>query len=168
MVVTRNDGGHAKVGPLVAGRTKVSVEVFFTPTAEDYRWSRVFHFTGKDDDWMWYCFRNRQTHRAELCDGGHNEDIQSKGLPVKAGQPLHVVLTYDEETGDRPVITAYLNGVRQGPMKTGIKLSELSITGGEVGPFAGIFDEFRVYDYVLSEEQVRACLAAGPDQLPMD
>jgi predicted phosphodiesterase len=170
LVVSQTNGGHARLGPLVAGRKKVSVEVFFTPTAGQYSWAPVFQFSGEGNDWMWYCFRNLSVHRAELCDGGHNEDIQSKGLPVKPGQPLHVVLTYDQEAASAdgaPVITAYLNGVRQGPMKTGIKLTELTLTQGMVGAFQGIFDEFRVYHRVLSHEEVRACLVAGPDRLPL-
>lgn len=170
LVVTHANGGHALLEPLVAGRKKVSVEVFVTPTAEQYSWAPVFKFMGEGKDWMWYCFRNLNVHRAELCDGGHNEDIQSKGLPVTPGKPLHVVLTYDQEAASAdgsPLITAYLNGIRQGPMKTGIKLTDLQITKGIVGAFPGRFDEFRIYDRVLDHEEVRACLVAGPDRLPL-
>lgn len=170
LVVTRANGGHARLGPLVAGRKKVSVEVFFTPTAQQYSWVPVFQFRGKGKDWIWYCFRTLNVHRAELCDDGHNEDIQSKGLPVEPGKPLHVVLTYDQEAGGNggsPEIMAYLNGIRQGPLKTGIKLTDLEITKGMVGAFPGHFDEFRIYDRVLDHEEVRACLMAGPDRLPV-
>jgi hypothetical protein len=170
MVVTQAKGGHALLDPLVAGRKKVSVEVFFTPTADQYLWTPVFKFMGEGKDWMWYCFRTSTIHRAELCDGGHNEDIQTKGLPVTPGKPMHVVLTYDQEAasaGGVPLITAYLNGIRQGPMKTRIKLTDLQITKGIVGAFPGHFDEFRIYDRVLSHEEVRACLVAGPDRLPL-
>jgi hypothetical protein len=170
LVVTKANGGHARLDPLVAGWKKVSVEVFFTPTADHYSWAPVFQFRGEGKDWLWYCFRTLQVHRAELCDEGHNEDIQTKGLPVMPGQPLHVVLTYDQQAAGAdgsPMITAYLNGVRQGPMKTGIALSELEITRGMIGDLQGRFDEFRVYDRVLSHEEVRACLVAGPDKLPL-
>ena len=167
LIIDSNDGGFAEIGPLVAGRKAVSVEVWFTPTADVYHWSPVFHFTGEDGDWMWYCFRTFNAHRAELCDGGHNERIQAKGLPVEPGKSLHLAVTYDEDGGEKgqPLLCSYLDAIRHGPMHTGITLSELRITGGQVGPFAGTFDELRVYDYALSHEQVRGSFAAGPDTL---
>jgi hypothetical protein len=52
-------------------------------------------------------------------------------------------------------------------MKTQIKLTDFEPTKGMVGAFPGHFDEFRIYDRVLSHEGVRACLVAGPERLPL-
>ena len=52
-----------------------------------------------------------------------------------------------------------------GRIVTGIKLSELDLTSGQVGPFAGKFDELRFYDYPLNEKEVRGNFEAGPDKL---
>jgi hypothetical protein len=50
-------------------------------------------------------------------------------------------------------------------MVTSIKLSELELTSGRIGPFAGEFDELRVYNYPLSSEEVHGNYAAGPDEV---
>ena len=103
--------------------------------------------------------------RAELIVNGHNEDIQ-RSIDVQMGRPLHVVVTYDSDGLDgQPLLSSFVNGKRTGNLRTGIELSKLKLTRGRIGPFAGIFDEVRIYDYPLNERQVAVSFEAGPDKL---
>jgi len=166
LVIDANDGrgyGKLDVG-LVKGREEVSFEVWFTPTGGSYNWNAVVQFRGGKDA-FYYTFRTLNTHRAELIVNGHNEDIQ-RNIDVKVGQPMHVVVTYDQDgENGRPLLASYVNGKLTGRMVTSIKLSELGLTSGQIGPFAGAFDELRIYDYPLSAQEVQGNYAAGPDKL---
>lgn len=167
LVLDARDGGFGDIGPQIAGRQKVSVEVWFTPTTNVYNWAHVVDFGGSTGDRFWYGFRTFNNHRAEMVAGGHNQDIQTKGVPVEVGKPAHVVMTYDENGGPNgtPLLSSYFNGFPQGAMQTGIKLSALAITNGCLGPFAGLFDDVRVYDYPLSAKQVRGNYMSGPEAM---
>jgi hypothetical protein len=166
LVIDANDGkAYGKLdADLAKGREEVSIEVWFTPTAQSYGWDPVVYFGGNGDA-FYYTFRTLNTHRAELIVDGHNEDIQ-RTIEMKVGQPLHVVVTYDQD-GDngRPLLCSYVDGKLTGRMVTGIKLSELKLTSGRIGPFAGEFDELRVYNYPLSSEEVHGNYTAGPDKV---
>jgi len=166
LVIDANDGrGYGKLdASLVKGRKKVSFEVWFTPTAKSYNWDPVVQFRGGKDA-FYYTFRTLNRHRAELIVNGHNEDIQRK-IAVKVARPMHVVVTYDQDGRDgRPLLASYVNGKGTGRMATGIKLSQLKLTGGRIGPFAGKFDELRIYDYPLSAGEVQGNYAAGANKL---
>jgi calcineurin-like phosphoesterase family protein len=166
LVIAANDSrGFGKLSAdLVKGRKRVSFEVWFTPTGKSYNWSPVVEFLGGKDA-FYYKFRTLNKHRAELTVNGHNEDIQ-RTINVKVGQPMHVVVTYDQEGSEgQPLLSSYVNGDLTGRMVTKIKLSELALTSGRIGPFAGVFDELRIYDYPLSAAEVAGNYAAGPDKL---
>ncbi len=150
---------------LMEGRKKTSVEVWVTPSSESYSWTPVVMFKGSQRDIFWYTFRTLTKHRAELHDNGRNEDIQPV-VKVTPGNKVHVVMTYDETGKDgKPLLSTYLDGRKLGSMVTGIKLSELKFDLGQVGPFAGEFDELRIYDYPLSTEEVLGNYKLGPDKL---
>jgi len=149
---------------LVKGRKEVSFEVWFTPTEKSYNWHPVVQFKGGKDA-FYYTFRTLSKHRAELIVNGHNESIQRK-IGVNVGQPMHVVVTYDQDGRDgQPLLCSYVNGKLTGQLVTKIKLSELGLTDGQVGPFAGAFDELRIYDYPLSAQEVQGSYATGPDKV---
>ena len=79
---------------------------------------------------------------------------------------MHIVMTYDQDGADgQPEIASFIDGEENGRMRTSIKLSELQLTEGHIGPFAGIYDELRFYDYPLTAEEVTNNFDAGPDQL---
>jgi predicted phosphodiesterase len=166
LVIDANDGkafGKLDVD-LAKGREEVSFEVWFTPTARSYAWDPILHFGGYGDA-FYYTFRTLNTHRAELVVDGHNEDIQ-RSIDVQVGQPMHVVVTYDQDGDDgRPLLCSYVDGKLTGRMVTGIKLSELELTDGRIGPFAGAFDELRVYDRPLTAAEVAGNFKNGPDKL---
>jgi hypothetical protein len=159
MVLTSNDGaaGHARLpAKIVSGRRAVSMEVWVTPTETSYNWNSVVRF-GDRGDAFYYAFRTLQKHRAELIDDGHNEDIQ-RTINVMVGKPLH-----EDGPGGHPEIASFIDGEENGRMRTSIKLSGLQLAEGRIGPFAGVYDELRFYDYALSPEEVCNNFQAGPD-----
>jgi hypothetical protein len=104
-------------------------------------------------------------NRAELIDDGHNEDIQ-RTIDVTVGKPMHIVMTYDQDgTDGHPEIASFINGEETGRMRTSIRLSDLHLAEGRIGPFAGVFDELRFYDYALSPEEVSNNFEASADKL---
>lgn len=165
LVVAANDGrGYGNLNvDLIKGRRKVSFEVWVTPTATTYQWDPIVQFRGGKDA-FYYTFRTLNRHRAELIVNGHNEDIQ-RDVPVQVGKSMHVVVTYDQDAGDGPLLASYMNGKMTGQMVTGIKLSELKLTDGRIGPFAGTYDELRIYDYALSAAEVQGNFSRGPSRI---
>jgi hypothetical protein len=163
LVITASDGrGFGKLNAdLVKGREQVSFEVWFTPTGTSYNWNPVVEFHGGQDA-FYYKFRTLNKHRAELIVNGHNEDIQ-RSIDVKVGAPMHVVVTYDQKgRAGRPLLSSYVNGKLTGEMVTSIKLSELALERARVGPFAGRFDELRIYDFPLTPPEVQGNFERGP------
>jgi len=79
---------------------------------------------------------------------------------------MHVVVTYDQDGSDgRPLLSSYVNGRLTGRMVTTIKLSELNLTSGQIGPFAGSFDELRIYDYPLTAHEVQGNFERDPSRV---
>jgi hypothetical protein len=141
-----------------------SFEVWFTPAADRYNWNSVVRF-GDRDDWFTYVFRTLTVHRAEIAVGRHNEDIQLR-VPAEPGTAMHVVVTYDRDGADgKPLLSYYRDGKPAGSMPTGLLLDDVDDTANTVGPFAGRFDELRVYDYPLDAAEVLASFEAGADKL---
>jgi len=165
LVIDANDArAYGKLdASLVRGRKEVSIEVWFTPTAKSYNWSEVVQFRGGRDS-FYYTFRTLNMHRAEMIVNGR-KDVK-RDIAVAVSRPMHVVVTYDQDGRDgRPLLVSYVNGKCTGRMGTGIKLSDLKLTEGKIGPFAGEFDELRVYDYPLAASQVQGNYEVGPDKV---
>jgi len=149
---------------LVKGRKAVSFEVWFTPTAKSYDWDPVVMFQGGSDA-FYYKFRTLGMHRTKLILKGRAENVKST-VDARTGSSLHVVVTYGRDAKDGPVLlSSYVNGKRTGRMVTGVKLADLALTSGQVGPLAGAFDELRIYDYALTDRQVRGNYASGPNKV---
>lgn len=159
------DGGHVTLPPdLLQGLQDVSFEVWFTPTAKRYKWNSVVRF-GSRDDWLVYVFRTLTVHRAEIAVDRYNEDIQRR-IPVEPGTRMHVVVTYDRDGADgKPLLGWYRDGKLVDTMPTRLKLEDVDDSASSVGPFAGTFDELRMYDYPLSPDEVRGTFESGPEKL---
>jgi len=169
LVIDANDAkGFGKLNAdFLKGRKEASFEVWVTPSADKYNWSPVVQFEG-GKNLFYYTFRTLTKHRAEMIVNGHNERIQSS-VDVKVGQPMHIVVTYDQDGRDgQPLLSSYVNGRPTGQLTTKIKLSELALTRGQIGPFAGTFDELRIYDYPMSSAEVSASFKAGPSRLSVE
>jgi len=171
LVLAGNEAGdgHVELPPrMLAKLTDVSVEVWFTPTADKYNWNSVWRLGDGGGDFFWYTFRTLTVHRAEIAVNRHNEDIQRKGVPAAPGKRMHVVVTYDRDgAGGKPLLKCYHNGELTGALNTSKLLGDVDDTKNRLGPIAGAYDELRIYDYPLGPTAVRHCFEAGPDKLPV-
>jgi hypothetical protein len=171
LVLAGNDGrdGYAELpAGMLSDLKEVSVEVWFAPTAESYNWNSVWRFGDGGGDFFWYTFRTLSVHRAEIAVAGDNEDIQRKGVPAAPGKRMHVVVTYDPDGAEgRPLLRYYRDGELAGWLVTGKLLRDVDDTQNRLGPFAGTYDELRIYDYPLGPTAVRRSFAAGPAKLPV-
>jgi len=170
LALASNDGrdGVVELPPeMLDGHDEVSVEVWFTPTADHYNWNSVWRFGDDGGDFFWYTLRTLTAHRAEIAVAGDNHDIQRKGIPAAPGKPMHVVVTYDADGSDgQPLLRCYRDGALVGALVTSKQLRDVDDTHNRLGPVAATFDELRVYDYPLSPVHVERTFAAGPTRLP--
>jgi hypothetical protein len=118
------------------------------------------------------------TQRLEI----RNEDPAGGGIATvdanaatELGEPLHYTAVYDSDgslTGE-PVLRLYRDGELVGEGATTIELSELNDVNNWLGRsnwtndanLEGTFDEFRIYDYALTTNQVLGNFQAGPDMV---
>jgi Concanavalin A-like lectin/glucanases superfamily len=111
-------------------------------------------------------------HRLEV----KNEDPAGGGIvtadnnaAISSGD-LHVVVTWNESTGE---LKAYENGIEVISTLTDDAMSDINDVNVWLGRsnysgdqnLQGEYDEFRIYDHVLSQNEVNGDFQAGPDQL---
>ena len=165
--VTLTGNGRVALPPGVADALDdISLEVWVTPRAETYNWNAPFFLgSGGKGDALYYTFRTREVHRAEIIRAGHNERIQ-QSVPVRTGQPLHILLTVDHDgDDDKALLTYYRNSERFGTFATDIVVKDLDLRQGRLGPFDCDMDEFRIYAYPLGAGEAAGNFLAGPDTL---
>ncbi len=171
LALAGNDGrdGYVDLPPrMLADLTDASMEVWFTPTADQYNWNSIWRLGDGDGDFFWYTFRTLTVHRAEIAVGGDNEDIQRKNVPAAPGKRMHVVVTYDRDGADgKPLLQCFHDGELAGRLTTSKLLGDVDDTQNRLGPISGTYDELRIYDYSLGPTAVRRCFEAGPDRLPI-
>ncbi len=117
------------------------------------------------------------TQRLEM----RNEDPAGGGVttvdsnePTDVGEEFQMTVVYDSNgtplTGD-PELRLYRDGRLVGQATTTIELADINDVNNWLGRsnwtadsnFEGSFDEFRIYDYALSSNQVLGNYDAGPD-----
>jgi hypothetical protein len=77
-----------------------------------------------------------------------------------------VVVTYDHDgAGSTALLRCFHNGAPVGELKTDLRLRDVEDAGHRIGPFAGRFDEVRIYDRALTPAEVLASFTAGPDRI---
>ena len=166
LVIEANDSkAFGKLGAsLVKGREAVSFELWFTPTAQSYDWAPLVLFQGGSDA-FYYKFRTLTMHRTKLIRNNRADNAKST-VDAKSNRSMHVVVTYDQ-TADLAggLLSSYVNGKRTARITTGAKLADLGLTSGQIGPIAGKFDELRIYDYALSDQQIQGNYNAGPNKV---
>ncbi|MFP6906668.1 MAG: LamG domain-containing protein, partial [Verrucomicrobiota bacterium] len=83
-------------------------------------------------------------------------------------QEYHFAITWDESSGD---VRIYENGLETAGMNTTMQIGQLNDVNNWLGRsnwtadsnLQGDFDEVRIYDRVLSAEEVQGSFIAGPD-----
>ena len=81
---------------------------------------------------------------------------------------MHIVVTYDRDGSDgNPLLCTYRDGEPRGSLRTSLRLTDVEDMNNSIGRFEAMFDEVRVYDYPLSQPEVRGNFNAGPQKLGM-
>ena len=122
---------------------------------------------------------NSVQHRVEIRDedpaGGGVTTIDfdvNQDLPKDA----HFTVVYDSDgtpfSGD-PLVSVYVDGVLATSGSTNIELGDINDVNNWLGRsnwtndanFEGSYDEFRIYDYALNQDEVLGNFEAGPDKV---
>jgi hypothetical protein len=97
-------------------------------------------------------------------------------IPTNLGEQFHVAVVYDSDgapLSGEPVLRLYRDGRLVGENQTNIELADINDVNNWLGRsnwtndanFEGSFDEFRIYDYALTTNQILGNAQAGPDVL---
>lgn len=168
------------------GTGKVSLEGWVKVTGVQ-SWSRIVDFgsniggelTGpggggsEGRDYLFYSAMNGTDQNLRQIDF-RNEDPGGGGGVFTAygtltfNQDFHFVITWDESTG---VITVFENGVQVATTTTDDAMSDLNDVNVWLGRsnwtvdanMQGEFDEFRMYDRILTTNEIRVNRIGGPD-----
>ncbi len=159
---------------LVTGYTAISLEAWVTDFGSG-SWARIFDFGNNTTDYMFLSLPagGGNLRGAYTTNGNTAEQLlQWSGGRPPVGQESHIVWATDAATH---LGRLYVNGVQVG-VNTNLTYSP-AILGPTVNNwlgrsqfsgdhyFYGAFDEFRIYNYALSSNQVVADYQAGPNAL---
>ena len=180
-------GGYIQLPTgLITGLTNISIEVWATwngaPAGGSADWQRFFDFgdtdaggTGAYDMFLTPSYGGsggKMRFGIANADPGFNNerDVSSANLFPQAVE-TYVVLTYGTNSG----VNIYVNGVldSSGPMV--FPLSVVHDVYTYIGrstyndaPYNGLINEFRIHDDVLTDPQIAASFASGPDTVSYD
>ena len=174
---SRNNGGSGKV--TFEGWTKVTGSV---------GWSRILDFgstvggeinnvggAGEGLDYLFYSAQeggdvNRHVIDVRNVDGVPSTDPAGPGFATpNFGKDFHFALTWDEASGQ---VVVYENGTNMASFSaSGTPMSYINDVNcwlgrsnwGQDGNMQGEFDEFRVYNRVLTPEEMAINIGLGPD-----
>ncbi|MGM0883783.1 MAG: LamG-like jellyroll fold domain-containing protein [Bacillota bacterium] len=125
------------------------------------QWQRLFDFGNNTNQYMFLTPRSgSNTMRFAIKNGGGEQSVQTSQLA--AGQWVHVAVTLGGGTAK-----LYVNGEEKASANgITIKPSDFKPSKNYIGKsqfndplFNGMVDEFRVYNYVLSAEEIKAVVA---------
>ncbi|MBI9017560.1 MAG: lamin tail domain-containing protein [Phycisphaerae bacterium] len=98
-----------------------------------------------------------------------SESYVDRAAPLNANQEYHIAVAWDGQIG---IFSVYLDGQLIGSNSTIINLANLDDRNNWLGRsgwndplFVGAYNEFRIYNKVLSASEVLSNYNAGPDQL---
>ena len=118
-------------------------------------WQRIFDFGNGTNQYMFLTPKTGNFMRFAIKNGGGEQIVQTTQLAV--GQWVHVVLTLGNGTAK-----LYVNGEEMASANVTIKPGDFKPTLNYLGKsqfstdalFNGMLDEFRIYDHVLSADEI--------------
>lgn len=118
-------------------------------------WQRIFDFGNGTNQYMFLTPKTGNFMRFAIKNGGGEQIVQTTQLAV--GQWVHVALTLGNDTAK-----LYVNGGEKASVNVKIKPSDFKPTLNYLGKsqfsadalFNGMLDEFRIYDHVLSADEI--------------
>lgn len=177
---------------IISGRTTVTLEGWYTVKAGGNAWARVFDFgTGTAGELFGPGGSATGTNYILLAaapDGNYNlQQLEYRvdsetttsfrpSRPTVFGQQIHFVVTLDNSMPGSTLVTYWRDGELVLEDVFPYDLNQLMDENNWLGRsnwtadgnLNGEFDEFRIYDTVLTADQIFASRASGPDTLPED
>lgn len=160
------DGGSYAMLPYsVADRDEMTIATWVRWSSSGSNWQRIFDFGNGTDQYMFLCPSNGSEMRFVMKNGG-DEEILSNGKKLTGSTWQHVAVTIKPE-GERVNVKLYLNG------EAIAESSDFTIKPSDIKPalcfigrsmfkadplFNGRLDDFRIYNYSLSSEEVVAVM----------
>ncbi|MCJ7516140.1 MAG: hypothetical protein MUO89_09320 [Dehalococcoidia bacterium] len=163
-------------GNLITGYTAVSFEVWFTRTADSGTWTRVWDFGDTNPSTHYgrkYVFftpkSSSSTFRYAISDAdpGYGNENYIETTPTATGVPVYVAVVHNGTTGE---VKLYVNGALAESGTFSIPLSSVNNVYSYLGkslyndPYLkGSIDEFRIYNSILTPQEIAYHNSAGPD-----
>ncbi len=162
---------------ILAGLGDASIETWATQHTVQ-NWSRIFDFGENNGNYVfmsWSRGTNMNQDRAGMNVGGETS-VDDTMAPYTLDQEAHIVMTIDEdEGGGQTLIQLYKDGELMGGRLTDHRLSDLNDINNWLGRSQwpdntanASWNEFRIYDYALSGQEILGNYMAGPDAINME
>jgi mannan endo-1,4-beta-mannosidase len=164
-------------GGLITGLTALSFEAWFTCSSTSGTWTRVWDFGNTDgsNGCDYVCFTpksgsNTFKYVISDADPGYDNENRVEVLPTPTGVPVYVACVQDDFDG---MVKLYVNGQLASSGKFYIPLSSVNNFFSYLGKstytgdplMKGSIDEFRIYNSVLTAEEIAEHYSAGPDAI---
>lgn len=133
-------------------------------------WERIFDFGGGQGNYLFLTpLGGTGVLRFAITVGAGETPVLNGPVALPRGQEVHVAVVYNMAGG---VAHLYYNGQRVASGAATIPLNQINDIQNWLGRsqwpdpgFVGQFNEFRIYDGALTDEQIAISAAAGPDTL---
>lgn len=169
--INLNGKAYAMLPYSAAGNDEMTIATWVKCGLTSSAWQRIFDFGNGTDQYMFLCPNNGSEMRFVMKNKG-DEQIVGTGKKLSATAMQHVAVTIKPE-GDKVHVTLYLNGeaVAQSDDFT-IKPTDIEPSLCFIGRsmfkadplFNGCIDDFRIYNYALSAEEVAAIMTDTADK----
>ena len=181
----KHEAGHLDLGAnqLPADGSDVTIEVWATLRSV-HSWARIFDYGPDEKNYFmmaWSCFDQPDTDSIEMCRSGTKHSAFKMLCPYAAGTPYHISVTLVNNGNGSTTMRAVRRNAKTGAAErahsqvySGWTLASLSnprlLLGGSQyacdGDAGAEYDEVRVWNGALTDEQLAANVKAGPDTLP--
>ncbi|MCX5675762.1 MAG: LamG domain-containing protein, partial [Planctomycetota bacterium] len=163
---------------LVSGLTDMTIETWATQETVQ-NWSRIFDFGVDTTNYIlmsWTQATTLASDRMCMQVGNVQHGTNDTMSPYTLGQPFHIVMTVDDNGGPagETQLKCYLDGVYRGTLNTTYNLSEIVDTNNFLGRSQygdntanASWNEFRIYNYELTDAAIAAGFALGPEGLAL-
>ncbi|MCJ7778335.1 MAG: LamG domain-containing protein, partial [Sedimentisphaerales bacterium] len=162
---------------LITGYTVLTFEAWFTCSSSSGTWTRVWDFgdtnpsSGVGRDYVFFTPKSgSNTFRYAISDAdpGYNHENNVETSPTATGVPVYVACVHNSSTG---AVKLYVNGQLASSGTFSIPLSSVNNVYSYLGksvytadPYLkGSIDEFRIYNSILTPEEIAQHYNDGPD-----
>lgn len=162
---------------LISGHTSLTFEAWFTCAADSGTWTRIWDFgdtnpsTGEGRNCLFFTPKsgdNTSRYAISDADPGYAHENLVEAPPTATGVPVYVACVHDGFDG---MVSLYINARLAATSEFSIPLSAINNVFSYLGKstytadplLKGSIDEFRIYDSVLTPEEIAENHSLGPD-----